>query len=457
MKIPVLLLCLLFSFVTLRSQTVTFTVIDTLPEGAYGTAVWGDFDNDGFKDLAYLSQVLPNAAHIIYHNVNNVFTPVAQHFPYLYNPAACWGDLNNDGFDDLVVCGLDSSFCDTTFIYQSMGNGTFVSVPHSIPGMTAGSVDLADYNNDGLKDIAITGIGNPGHLAYIYKNMGGMVFNDIQVNITGIHFGELKWGDYDNDGLKDLAVTGQAGNDVYLRLYHNMGNDTFELEPFLLGGGIGTVDFIDYDNDGLQDLLVSGIDSSFVFVSTFLYHNEGNRVFTEAMTNLPGFGEPSAATVADFNGDSITDICMIGGTAAFVNYSMIAYGDGTANFAQEESIRPDISNLFTDAADIDNDGDIDLVVSQYILRNDGLVSSVGPQPGKPGFVSVYPNPANGVFSIDADPKFNALSIYDVAGRMVMESFDRNDWNNIRFDRDGFWIVVLRGDDGEVVRTTVVNR
>ena len=37
-----------------------FTVIDTLPDGAYGTAAWGDFDNDGYKDLAYLTQALPN-------------------------------------------------------------------------------------------------------------------------------------------------------------------------------------------------------------------------------------------------------------------------------------------------------------------------------------------------------------------------------------------------------------
>jgi hypothetical protein len=98
-----------------------FTVIDTLPDGAYGTAAWGDFDNDGYKDLAYLTQALPNTICKVYHNVDDVFTEVPQFFPYLFNPGAKWGDLNNDGFDDLVVNGMDSLFHCRTFVYQSMG------------------------------------------------------------------------------------------------------------------------------------------------------------------------------------------------------------------------------------------------------------------------------------------------------------------------------------------------
>src|SRR3954463_2013490 len=141
-----------------KSTAQTFTVIDTLPDGAYGNAAWGDFDGDGFKDLAYITQALPDAICKIYHNTNNVFTEVVQQFPLLYNSGVKWGDLNNDGFDDLVVNGMDSAFINRTFIYQSLGNGSFVSVSNTIPGLSSGAVDIADYNGDGLKDIAVTGM-----------------------------------------------------------------------------------------------------------------------------------------------------------------------------------------------------------------------------------------------------------------------------------------------------------
>ena len=83
-----------------KIHSQSFTVIDTLPDGAYGTAAWGDFDNDGFKDLVYITQALPDAICKIYHNVGNVFTETSQQFPLLYNAGAKWADLNNDGFDD---------------------------------------------------------------------------------------------------------------------------------------------------------------------------------------------------------------------------------------------------------------------------------------------------------------------------------------------------------------------
>jgi len=89
-----------------QTHAQSFTVIDTLPDGAYGNAAWGDFDNDGFKDLAYITQAPPDAICKIYHNVGNVFTEVAQHFPLLYNAGVKWGDLNNDGFEDLVANGM---------------------------------------------------------------------------------------------------------------------------------------------------------------------------------------------------------------------------------------------------------------------------------------------------------------------------------------------------------------
>src|SRR6188768_309095 len=122
-----------FALIILLSLTVpsfaqNFTIVDSLPDGAYGNAAWGDFNNDGFKDVAYLTQAVPDPVFKVYSYNGAGFTEVAS-LPFLFNPGVKWGDLNNDGFDDLVANGLDSALSAITYTYQSNGNGTFTALP----------------------------------------------------------------------------------------------------------------------------------------------------------------------------------------------------------------------------------------------------------------------------------------------------------------------------------------
>ena len=414
---------LLFSFSILSglSSAQNFSVIDTLPTGAYGTAEWGDFDNDGFKDLVYISQVLPDAACKIYHNQNNVFTEVSQQFPLLYNSAAKWADFDNDGFEDLIVCGSDSVLINQTFIYRSLGNGTFISMPHSIPGISIGSIDVADYNNDSLLDIAITGYRSlQGPVAYIFKNLGGFQFTDIGASITGIQRGELRWGDYNHDSLPDLVINGEVSPGVRLKFYRNMGSDVFQEELFSFPGSAGTIDWIDYDLDGIDDIYISGSDSTFAHNVSSLYRNDGSGNFTLISTNIPEFGEPSAVDVADFNNDSIMDICLVGGNQIFNSSSVIAYGNGTSTFILQPLPRAVIDNLFVDASDIDNDGDIDLVMSTYILRNDGTSTGISSNHKFPSEIIVYPNPVSSELTIQTKEEITAVEIFDTKGGSILK-------------------------------------
>ncbi|HLW82744.1 MAG TPA: CRTAC1 family protein [Candidatus Acidoferrales bacterium] len=128
----------------------------------------------------------------------------------------------------------------------------------------------------------------------------------------------LAWGDYDNDGYPDLYVVNQAGafasghfEGPGDRLYHNNGNGTFtdvtesaglEYVHFGMGAYWG-----DYDNDGLLDLFVTGVGG------TKLYHNEGNGRFRD-VTHESGVYDPlwsSSAIWVDFDNDGWLDLYVL--------------------------------------------------------------------------------------------------------------------------------------------------
>lgn len=411
------ILVLSFGFFEVASAQ-NFTVVDSVPEGAYGNAAWGDFNNDGFKDLCYISQVLPDAACKIFTFNGTSFSEITQQLPLLYNAGVCWGDLNNDGFDDLVINGADSTITGVTYIYQSAGNGTFISVPNTVPGLSAGSVDVADYNNDGLKDIAVTGFDNLGAArAYIYKNNGSFSFANINAPLLGIHFGEVKWGDFNNDGLKDLLINGIGSFDFRARIYQNMGQDSFQLLNIYMKGSGGTADWCDFDHDGWQDILIAGYDSTSTHNFIELHHNNHNGTFSIISSGLPDFGEPVSLDIADFNNDSLEDICFMGGTSVFpLNGSAMSFNQGNNQFNSQGFLRGTIINCIVAAADYDNDGDVDLFFGEKFLRNDGVTGVE--ESNLPYDIKIYPNPADDIIHIRSATSIKSIVVYDLMGKEV---------------------------------------
>ncbi|MFH1958039.1 MAG: FG-GAP-like repeat-containing protein [bacterium] len=238
----------------------------------YGSIQWGDYDNDGDLDLAVSGYDGTNNRLIIYRNDGggsfiNASEPMGANVG-VYMSSIQWGDYDNDGDLDLAVSGYDSSNYKRLIIYRNDGGGSFINVSEPMGanvGVYWGSIQWGDYDNDGDLDLAVSGLDGTNRRVIIYRNDGGGSFINISEPMganVGVRYSSIQWGDYDNDGDLDLAVSGYDGINRRLIIYRNDGGGSFVnvSEPMGANAGVyrSSIQWGDYDNDGDLDVAVAG-------------------------------------------------------------------------------------------------------------------------------------------------------------------------------------------------------
>lgn len=339
-------------------------------------AVSADYDEDGDADI-YVTNLQEN---ILYRNDGaSGFSDVAAQAGVAtpaWSTGAAFADYDLDGDLDLYVAnyvefnpaeihrlgtqwkgvkvfvGPQGLRAAPDAFYRNDGNGTFSDVTREAgiaavePGYGFG-VLFADYDLDGDPDLYVANDSSPN---FLFRNEGNARFTDLALS-AGVAYGEMgntqagmgvTWGDYDGDGYPDIFVTNFE--DDYNTLYRNNRDGRFTDVSFATGlgqpslsyVGFGT-GFLDYNNDGDLDLLVAnghvypqidqaGTGSTYAQPS-HLYENRGDGRF-DLLLPQPG--------------DSL----------------------GTARVSRGSCI-----------GDLDNDGDLDIFISNLndrpsLLRND---------------------------------------------------------------------------------------
>ena len=263
-------------------------------------------------------------------------------------------DLNADGFADVATANASFSVS-SMGVFLGNGDSTF-QPPVTYPtGVFTSGILVADFNQDGIPDIAAMsqGDGTDGPVA-IFLGNGDGTFQDPIVNNLGIFPVAIVAGDFDRDGVLDIASIDYFANNAYISLGN--GDGTFKpVVPYAAGGAPYSIATADFNNDNFADLAVVNDNDSTVSVLL----GNGDGTFQTQKVFPTGFQVEFIVT-GDLNADGKQDIVVANYADATAGV-LLGNGDGTFQPQVPWSVSGNASGLAI--ADLDGDGSLDIAVS----------------------------------------------------------------------------------------------
>lgn len=335
------------------SSVQSFEVLPTIelasqvfPVGSdYGLA-WGDYNNDGYMDLAMLEYEYSGGSRfyprLYKNNGDNTFSLVNRTFTELKSPTLSWADFDNDMDLDLLHCGTTPGTGHLrAYLYRNEGNDQFVNPYVGLD--TIGATNFADLDNDGDLDLVIgSAFFENDQNTYTRK----LTFKDAVI---------LDIGDYDNDMDLDLMMN----LDDTTRIMANEGSWNFSDAKLSLPSLWGKIIFNEFDNDGDLDIMYAG-NANGLNSAAILRNDEG--VFTDAESKLRGVWA-AYANAGDYNNDGYTDLFYTGLSGDWISKVYLNNKDYT--FTDLHLNFPVTGSNNVSQADVDNDGDLDFFVTDY--------------------------------------------------------------------------------------------
>ncbi|NKI31623.1 VCBS repeat-containing protein [Croceivirga thetidis] len=421
-------------------------------------AAFFDYDNDGDLDMFLLNHsVYPNRNYgngslrnryhpkfgdVLFQNQNGIFVDVSEASGIFqgrigYGLGVSTSDLNNDGFTDIYV---GNDFFENDYVYYNQGNGTFKEVVSSnlntlghTSHFSMGN-DIADLNNDGWTDIVSTDMlpedlttyktsgleyGYPIYRQYLNKGYAPQFMqNTLHLNNQGKHFSEIaylsgisasEWSwapliaDFNNDGNKDIYIT---------------------------NGIVGATNDMDYmnfiANEDIQKRIDNGMDSADLplikeipekKVSNYFFSNQGNLSFQ----NKSSQWSPTAASFS--NGATYADLDNDGDLDLIVNNInekafLLKNNSSSRNYLKLNFKGPTKNTMGIGTKVIAHLGDQKIVNENYSTR---------------GYLSAVPNLVH--LGLGNDSIIDSLSIIWPGGmKQLMKNIEANQELTINYDK-----------------------
>jgi len=320
----------------------------------------GDVNGDGIPDI------VTSGGSILFGDATGAF-PSRADYAVDNNGAVMIGDVDGDGIPDIVF-GIGnpaffsgSSGNPSANVLFGSGKGEFVGAPAS--GIGDADVEspllIADFNGDGVPDALVTkSIGVPLQVTTLLGQGNGKFstgFTQTLPAFTDTGANPAIAADFNHDGKLDVAVLAYYPT-VNMLIFPGNGDGSFGAPEVsaVADSNVGFITSADFNGDGIPDLLLVGSDALYVWIG------KGDGTFTPAF-NTPA-ATPSTA-IGDFNEDGKPDIAFVNNGSKTLNV-LLGKGDGTFPTTLTTtlpSIAAGYGNDIT-AADFDGDGHLDLAV-----------------------------------------------------------------------------------------------
>ncbi|MFO0828585.1 MAG: CRTAC1 family protein [Phycisphaerales bacterium] len=308
----------------------------------------GDYDGDGYLDL-YITQA-GGTCKLFHNNGNWTFTDVTAASGATTNgvcKGAAWGDIDGDGDLDLHVAVYRNAFGAPnnipSAVFRNNGDGTFTNISASIPGFLDPAYSFTgtwtDIDLDGDVDLYVSN--DRGHLGpffqgnQLWRNDNGTFVEISDTSGAGVQLFSmgLACGDFDNNGLPDFYCANIANlsqplgglNPLLLNqdgAHFVQGQVQWNVGAYMTGWG---AEFFDFNNDGNLDLY---INNQLIPNAIFLNPGVPPCINVSAQANVPGsdaYSYASSAADVDMDGDLDLLVGDVGSNALlYINHS----GDG---------------------------------------------------------------------------------------------------------------------------------
>jgi uncharacterized protein (TIGR03437 family) len=268
---------------------------------------WGKFTADGLPGAAYTTSNNSSLVNVALGSISLLYTGA---IPYSVGPTTTGvvaADFNGDGVLDLAVPYLGNGAPGGVGILINKGDGTFNPAVSYMAGASPISVAALDFNHDGILDLAVADNGSSS--VYVLLGNGNGTFKPAVAYPAGLNSLSITAADFDGDGIPDIASTAEDGS---VTILFGNGNGTFRAgssfktvsaTPFYIAAA-------DLNRDGRADLVTA--DGYAGSVTVFL--NTGRGAFQRGSSYAVS-PDPNSLVIADYTGDGKPDVIVGSGDA----------------------------------------------------------------------------------------------------------------------------------------------